>query len=160
MLASRVMIGKRCAIQEEPAFFRSFVFRLALSLMGGREAAEDLTQEVLLRLHRHRDKLLDAGDQYAWARRVTVRCGLNQLKRRKATEPLSESLTDSVRHSEDFAVREVLGKLSPDHRIILGLAIGRGLSYAEIANALGIPEGTVASRLNAAKQAFRKEWER
>jgi len=54
------------------------------------------------------------------------------------------------------AVRDALGALSPEHRTVLVLKELEGLSYAQIAETLGIQPGTVASRLHHARAALRK----
>jgi RNA polymerase sigma-70 factor, ECF subfamily len=62
--------------------------------------------------------------------------------------------------TESIAVRDALARLEPTDRAILSLSHFEGLSYAEISQALEIPAGTVASRLHAARDAFRREWNR
>ena len=57
-----------------------------------------------------------------------------------------------------MAVRHALSRLAPKDRALLALAHMEGLSYAELSDTLGIPSGTVGSRLHAAREAFRKEW--
>src|SRR5471032_1465185 len=133
---------------------REFVFRLALAICGEREGAEDVAQDVLLTLFKHKDKLSKVDNPQAWVRRVTVRCATRHLKRRRKTEPLGTGHQTRETAPDTIAVYEVLRTLAPDQRAILGMALHQGLSYREIAEAMDIPEGTVASRLSAAKSAF------
>ena len=81
-----------------------------------------------------------------------MRCATKYLKRRRSTGSLSESLQTQEISPDTLAVYEVLRKLTPEQRALLGMALNQGLSYREIGEALGIPEGTVASRLSAAKK--------
>jgi RNA polymerase sigma-70 factor (ECF subfamily) len=74
-------------------------------------------------------------------------------------DPVPENFRDTDSPVEMLAVFEVLKRLTPEHRALLGMAINQGLSYREISEALDIPEGTVASRLSAAKKAFQRKWE-
>ena len=143
----------------DPANYREFVFRCALAICGEPDGAEDVAQEVLLTLFRTRRRLAQVDNPAAWVRRITVRCATKHLQRRKASDPLPESLTAAGCSSDSIAVYEILKSLPPDQRALLGMALNQGLSYQEIAEALGIPEGTVASRLNAAKKAFQRKWE-
>jgi RNA polymerase sigma-70 factor (ECF subfamily) len=150
---------KAAAPAEETADYREFVFRLALAICGEREGAEDVAQDVLVTLFKHRQKVAAADSPQAWVRRVTVRCAVRYLRRRKVTEPLSSGHPSHEMTPDAVAVYDVLRKLEPDQRAILGMALHQGLSYREIAEAMEIPEGTVASRLSAAKKAFQKRWE-
>lgn len=150
---------KAVTATSEEVDYREFVFRLALAICGEREGAEDVSQDVLLTLFKHTGKLAKVDNPQAWVRRVTVRCATRYLKRSRKTEPLDSGHQARETASETLAVYEVLRKLPPDQRAILGMALHQGLSYREIAEAMDIPEGTVASRLNAAKAAFQKRWE-
>jgi len=153
------LLRKSAFVTLEEADYREFVFRLALAICGEREGAEDVAQDVLLTLYRHKGKLQAADNPQAWIRRVTVRSATRALKRRRPTEPLSDALQGQERTAESLEVLEILRRLEPEQRAILGLALNQGLSYREIGEAMGIPEGTVASRLSAAKKAFQRKWE-
>ncbi|HEY3779684.1 MAG TPA: sigma-70 family RNA polymerase sigma factor [Fimbriimonadaceae bacterium] len=149
--------AKAWAHQAEAADYRELVFRLALAITGERESAEDITQEVLIKLHN--SKVGKIENPIAWARRVTVRHALHHLKRKRPISEIPETLPVQENTQEAVLVQSVLRSLDPEQRAILGMAIGQGLSYSEIAEALSIPEGTVGSRLNAAKKEFQKRWE-
>lgn len=132
---------------------REGLYRLALSITGRPDLAEDAAQEALLRGLKHRSKLEDPGK---WLRVVVARRALTLLKGSRAQEVL---LVASARRPEEaIAVAQTLSKLSAEHRTLLALSLGEGWTYDEIAEALRIPAGTVASRLHAAKEAFRKHW--
>jgi RNA polymerase sigma-70 factor, ECF subfamily len=140
--------------------YRTEVFRLALSIVGDPNQAEDVTQEALVRCLKAKTRFLAAEDQAAWVRKVTVRCALTALKKRRGDLSLDPEASGESRLHLNLEVRDTLARLTPEQRTILALAHGEGLSYPEISDALGIPEGTVASRLNAARAAFREEWNR
>jgi len=144
----------------DPADYREFVFRCALAICGEPESAEDVSQEVLLIVLKSAGKIAKLDSPLAWIRRVTVRCATRHLKRHRPVVAVREAVENPDSASEALAVYETLRRLSPEDRALLGMALHQGLSYREIGDALGIPEGTVASRLNAAKKAFQKEWER
>ena len=121
--------------------------------------AEDVVQEALIRAFKGWDQLALAERQSAWVRRIVVRCALTALQRRQDAAPLPDDLPAAGNLEADLQVNQILQKMNIEHRALLGLAIGEGLSYSEIAEALDIPAGTVASRLHHAKLAFRKAWE-
>lgn len=140
--------------------WRVWGFRLALKITGCPDAAEDALQEALFRALRSRGSLRNPESGTAWFRRILVRCALGQVPARPvqpSEEPVAASAEADI--VEALHVRRTLSKLRPAHRAVLALAIGEGLSYAEIADAMGVREGTIASRLHAAKKAFRTLWE-
>ncbi len=133
--------------------YRELVFRVALAVTGRRDLAEDVTQETLLRGLKHQRKLEDPA---RWLKVVAAKRALTLLKQKPHAEIAERD--PATRPEESIAVAQTLAKLSPEHQTILALSISGGWSYEEIAEALGIPAGTVASRLHAAKEAFRKHW--
>ena len=81
------------------------------------------------------------------------------MRSRRPTTELQAEEAHSPDLDGQIQVARTLQRLKPDQRALLALALGEGLSYRETAAALSIPEGTVSSRLNTAKVAFRKLWE-
>ncbi len=150
---------ERCESACDPANYREFVFRCALAICGEPEGAEDIAQDVLLLLLRAKRKLAQVDSPSAWVRKVTVRSATRYLRRKRHSDPIPEGLQAIELSPERLAVFETLRKLEPEQRALLGMALNQGLSYREIAEALDIPEGTVASRLNAAKKAFQRKWD-
>jgi RNA polymerase sigma factor (sigma-70 family) len=139
--------------------YRDSSFRIAMRVLGNVDAAEDVAQEALIRAFKSWDRLASVDRQAAWVRKVVVRCALNALERTPRYSELPDMTPCSQDGEQSVMVQAVLDTLIPDQRLILGLSIGEGLSYQEIAEVLDIPTGTVASRLNTAKAAFRKAWE-
>ncbi len=95
----------------------------------------------------------------AWLNTIAVRQALTTLE--KAQRTRAASSIERVHHPEldlRLCVESTLDRLSPEHRTLLALCVGEGWSYAEVAEALEVPAGTVASRLHAAKEAFRRAW--
>lgn len=135
---------------------RPWAYRLALAVVGIAEVAEDVAQESIVRAWRSQGKLTQADDMRAWLRTVVVRQAITALKRRTFSEIPEVAAKDE---EPSMQVRAVLMTMPPETRALLALAYFEGLTYAELAEVLGIPEGTVASRLHAAKSAFRTEWE-
>jgi RNA polymerase sigma-70 factor (ECF subfamily) len=133
--------------------YREPVYRLALSITGRADLAEDVAQETLLRGLKHRAKL---DEPLTWLRVVAVRRAMSALKHASRTEPVPSRQAQEP--TEGLAVRQTLTALPIEQQTLLALSIGEGWSYAEIAEALQIPAGTVASRIHAAKEAFRKKW--
>jgi RNA polymerase sigma-70 factor (ECF subfamily) len=136
---------------------RPTILRVALAILGRRDLAEDVAQEVLLRASQHWTALHAMQSPEGWLRVVTVRRAMTVLTRSPKAGPLPEIAVEADR-TEALAVHQTLAKMDPNNRTILALAVGEQWSYEEIADALEIPIGTVGSRIHNAKKAFRLAW--
>ncbi len=119
--------------------------------------AEDLLQETFVQAARHESRLADAASPRAWlyavARNVTgsIRRRVLRLRRR----PLADDLPAPAEADADPRVeqmRRAIARIAPQLRETLELRLNADLSYAEIAEALDVPIGTVRSRLSHAVQ--------
>lgn len=138
---------------------RVWVCRLALKIVGTAEDAEDVAQKALVQAWRRRGDLQATERFHGWLRQIVVRSALNHLKSMKQTTALAEERAEVASGENAVLVRTTLARMNADQRALLALALGERLSYREIAEVLDVPEGTVSSRLNAAKAAFRNLWE-
>jgi RNA polymerase sigma-70 factor (ECF subfamily) len=149
------------------------VFRLLLRMLGSREEAEDVAQEAFLSLHRHGHRFRGEARFSTFVYRVAANAALNRrrtLGRSRTRErQLAErqaagtDLPVAPRDPEDAAVgselqaevQRALLDLPEDLRAATVLYDIEGVSYGEIAQVLGIPEGTVKSRIHRARRALR-----
>ncbi len=157
-LLSAASRGDEGALREILRRFRGMVVNLAYQMVGNLDDAEDIAQEAFLRMLRfaHRFK---GGSLKAWLCRLTVNLCLDHLKRRPKEEALNGSATaPSPDLDEAMAVRWALSKLPPHLRAVLILRELHQLEYAEIAEALRLPLGTVKSRLAEARRKFKEIW--
>jgi len=136
---------------------RPWAYRLALAIVIRSEIAEDVAQEALLRAFRSRRKLQHIDDMKAWLRRVVIRCSLD-ARPRKGESQLKDEQASPSQDLDNVLITQILAELNANERVVLALAYFEGFSYAEIGEVLDIPAGTVASRLNTAREAFRKQW--
>jgi RNA polymerase sigma-70 factor (ECF subfamily) len=130
----------------------------AYSLVGNHADAEDAVQEALWKGYRGLHGY-DRGRPFkGWWFAIVRNCCLDLIRHRRASPR-----TVSVEQAEQMAartaeavepLREALAQLTPLQQEILQLRYFGGCSYAELAEALAIPEGTVMSRLHAARQAL------
>jgi len=135
---------------------RPWLFRLALAITAHPDLAEDAAQEALFRATRSAGILRRADEPKAWLRKTTIRCALTALTKVRPVVAGDRAVANDP--TESLAVRETLARLETTDRVMLALAHFEELTYAEIAEAMEIPVGTVGSRLFAAREAFRKEW--
>ena len=148
------------AHKEFEAFFcehRDAALRLAHAISGDSDSANDAAQEAFIKILDRWKRVRAMETPEAFLKTTVVRCAIDLLRvRRRNVETKGEEHIET--DPNGIAIRHVLAKLKPDHQAILALSIGEGWSYDEIAAALRIPQGTVASRIHAAKEAFRREW--
>ena len=129
-------------------------------------AAWDVTQESWLGIIRGIVSLDDPARFPSWAFRIVTHKASDWLQQRKRTrQPATGELEDqpmgngSQRHETTIDLVSVLVRLPSESRSVLSLYYLEGFGIAEIASSLGIPEGTVKSRLHAARAAFKKLWQ-
>ena len=137
----------------------------AYSIVGNHADAEDAVQDALWKGYRGMHGYDRHRPFKGWWFAIVRNCCLDLLRERRAsprTVPLEEAHHLAARTAEATEpLREALDRLTPLQREILELRYFGGCTYAELAEALAIPEGTVMSRLHAARQAlaaaYRKE---
>jgi RNA polymerase sigma-70 factor (ECF subfamily) len=174
---------QRCAAGEESAFaelvgeHQRMVIQLAINLLGDRDEALDLSQEVFLRVFRTIHRFRGQSALRTWIYRIAVNQARNRhrfWRRRHRNDQVSldahvaahgDSLSggdlgpDRVLAQKELAERlqRALDHLPFDQRTAIVLREIDGLSYEEIAFSLGVAVGTVKSRLTRARLALRAE---
>lgn len=138
---------------------RARVLALCLHLLGDRAEAEDALQETFLAVLRSLNGFRGDANVSTWIYRIALRAALKRKARLRAhaTAPL-DAATNT--HAEDPRERieqraeltRALESLSAEHRVVLCLFAIEGLTHKEIAEILGVPEGTIWSRLHAARK--------
>ena len=128
------------------------------------ENAPDATQEALTAVFRRLTTLREPAAFHGWVRRIATHEAV-RVARKTTRSGVSVSIEPSdLPAPGDLAlaadVRDVLSRLSPEHRAVLVLRDLEGLDEREAAAQLSVPEGTVKSRLHRARESFRKAWNR
>ncbi len=152
------------------------VYGVLFRLVGTREEAEDLAQEVFVRLYRNPPELRDQPTLAPWLYRVATNLGYNALRkgsRESQRQQRVQRLADaeeaagldtvdperaSLVEEERLSVRRALSELSEREQACLVLRYS-GLSYAEVAAALGVQAGSVGTILARAEEHFRGVYE-
>jgi RNA polymerase sigma-70 factor, ECF subfamily len=134
------------------AFYRMHrpeIVRAVTATIGDADLAAEATDEAFARAYAHWRKVSSADNQPGWVYRVALNWSLDQLRRRKRgrlrTAAMAPQATDDPEPMPEVAA--ALERLSPDHRSVVVLRVWLDWSEAEVAAALGIPKGTVKSRL-------------
>ena len=166
----------RCQAGDEEAFatlfhkHKNLVYKTAYLMLGSADEAEDVLQEVFLQVHKSLSTFQPSKGAFTtWLHRITVNHCLNRRRKRHLSIlPLDDisrtSLTDHSpspegRLGEKEVVQQALSRLSEKLRTVVILRYYWDLSYAEVAQILNIPVGTVKSRLYLGLKTLRKKLE-
>jgi len=158
--------GPRTAFQAEALQHLDSVYRYAFALTRDRSEAEDLVQDTFLQALRHWDQFRPGTNARAWLFTICRNLFLRQRERRAREEPTEAAALDGLAAAaQAFAappdagralfdapelgdvIRRELDKLPAEYREVVELSDLQDQSYADIAQVLGVPLGTVKSRL-------------
>jgi len=169
VLVARVRDGDIDALGELYERYKTKVYRTATAITHDERMAEDILQEVFLRVNRYADSFDQTQPFEPWIYRITVNLSYswtNKAKRwvnffQNAIERLkAPSKRDPERVTESREQRELLRRaidaLPNSHRVVIILYYLEGLSVNEVAYALGVPGGTVKSRLYYAREKLKE----
>lgn len=176
-LVARCLAGDELACGELVSTHQRMVYALALNLLGDRDEALDLSQEVFLRVFRTLSGFRGQSALRTWIYRIAINQARNRIRwwrRRHRGEQVSldehlttfgdleskqDILPDRLLASKETAAKiwQALARLPFDQRTALILREVDGLRYEEIAFTLDIAVGTVKSRLTRARQALRAD---
>lgn len=156
-LMARVAGGDRSAFTTLMRRHEDLVFAVCLRVLGDREAALDVTQDVFLTVFRKADRYRGDAAVTTWLYRVAMNACYDHLRkrRRRPAEPLPEhhdpadATADAAFTSVELrpSVEAALAGIPADFRAAVVLSDIHGLGIAEIAGILGVAEGTVKSRV-------------
>jgi RNA polymerase sigma factor (sigma-70 family) len=125
------------------------------------DRGDDALQETMIAVMRHIGSVRDPAAIRGWARQIAVREAMRQAARTEPI-PLDPAVLEGTRGGSQTEtavdVRDALSSMSPDQRAVLVLQHFEGLTEEEMAEVLGVAAGTVKSRLNRARTAFRTRW--
>lgn len=143
---------------------RPSLYKIAWSWCHQAELADDLVQETYIKALKSRSQLQDIKKLKPWLTRILVNVHIDYLRTRRDQIPLEDkhvlNLDDPTmvmgREDNIQRVRDAISKLNDEHRKVVTLIDLEEFSYAEVAEILDIPVGTVMSRLNRARIKLRE----
>ena len=172
-LIERLRAGEPQAFEALVRAYQHRVFGVALRMLGRRADAEDVAQEVFLRVHRAIGEFRGEARLSTWLYGIASNLCLNRLasadhRRTRPDEdaimlapsPAADAAAVAERSEVEAALRQAIAELPDERRIVVVLRDIEGLSYDEIAQALGLEPGTVRSRLHRARLDLKSKMER
>jgi len=173
LFLERLRAGDAQAFEELVASHQHRVFGVALRMLGSAAEAEEIAQEAFLRAHRSLPEFRGDAKLSTWLYAIVSRLCLNRLASgdRKAVRHGEEILlrvadprggpdAGAERGELEAALHRAIAELSEERRVVVILRDLEGLSYEDIAVALGIELGTVRSRLHRARLDLKDKLER
>jgi RNA polymerase sigma-70 factor (ECF subfamily) len=170
-LIVRAKKGDMNAFESLVRKYQKAVYLLCHRITGAHQTADDLSQETFLKAYLALPHFINGHDFYPWIRKIALNNCFNHLKKWKRELPLNEeekfagsghlsapleSPPDAAQRVEmERKFREAFKTLPPDQKLIFSLRAFESLSYADIAETLRIPLGTVMSRLNRARKKLK-----
>ena len=167
-LIDRSATGDQEAFRQLVLRHHRLVLNVGFRAVGELSAAEDIAQEVFVKVYRALPGYRHDKPFTHWLHRVAANAVTDALRKRKPVLSLdalervplaagSDPQDVAARHDLQCAVRDAIAALPPHYRDTVALQVFAELSYDEIAHTLDIPLGTVMSRLNAAKRILREQ---
>ncbi len=172
ILIGRAKMGDTAAYESLVRRYQHGIYRLCLGMTGTHPSADDLAQETFVKAYFALNSFKEGTHFHAWLRRIAVNASLNYLKVRRREEPLGDRPGDYpgavfssvslspheelLRNDTGRAVDKALQALPSKLRAVFVLHAIESLKYEEIARTLGIPKGTVMSRLNRARHKLQR----
>ncbi len=170
-LVANCLAGEVGAWDELHARYRRKVFNIAYQFVGKFDEAEDLSQEIFLKVFRALDRFDAEGNFQQWLIRISKNHSIDHYRRRRKDRELlldgslqlemTPSKTRSPYRTLELNERaemfkRALSRLPPILKTCLTMRELEGLSYQEIATRLDVPEGTVKSRINRARSEMNR----
>lgn len=177
-LVRRIRRGDHAAFRALVRHYQNPIYALCLRMLGSREDAEDVAQEVFLTIHRSVHTWRGESRFYTWLYRVATNHCKNKIKYLSVRNFHRAEDLDSTAYSEHLAanpnksaanpeqvvagrrlealINRELANLEPEHRVLIILRDFQGLAYQDIIEITGLTEGTLKSRLHRARVALKR----
>jgi RNA polymerase sigma-70 factor (ECF subfamily) len=154
------MRGERKMQQELYQRFAPKMYGVCLRYAGSAEEAEDVLQEGFIKVFNKIGSFRGDGSFEGWIRRIFVNTAIEHYRKKIYLQPITEYEEDTIEGKylsvldkmEEKDIIQLVQQLSPGYRTVFNMYVIEGYSHKQIAEALGISEGTSKSQLSRAKQ--------
>ena len=135
------------------------MYAVCLRYAGNAEEAEDILQEGFIKVFKKLNSFRSEGSFEGWIRRIFVNTAIEHFRRKRYLMPVTEKEENTIEGKylsvlDDLAARDIMAlvqDLSPGYRTVFNLYVVEGYTHKEIADMMGISEGTSKSQLSRAK---------
>jgi len=166
-LLNRARSGDMAAFERIVKRYEPRVAATVVGMLGQCQAADDVGQEVFIRLYKYMHNFNQEASLGTYLTRIAINLSLNELTRRKRRLRFFKSGDEDAKdiaftpdeasytNENQRLVHAALGKLAPEFRSVIVLRLLEGYSTIETANILSVPQGTVLSRLSRAQKKLK-----
>lgn len=156
--------GDRAAQRELYNRFAPKMYGVCLRYAANAEEAEDILQEGFIKVFRKIGSFRGEGSFEGWVRRIFVNTAIEHYRKKVYLQPITEHEEDTVEGNllsvlDNLAERDIINlvqQLSPGYRTVFNMYVVEGYTHKQIAEQLGISEGTSKSQLSRAKQILQE----
>lgn len=135
------------------------MYAVCLRYAGNAEEAEDILQEGFIKVFKKLDSFRSEGSFEGWVRRIFVNTAIEHFRRKRYLMPVTEKEENTIEGKyisvlDELAEKDILAlvqELSPGYRTVFNMYVVEGYTHKEVADMLGISEGTSKSQLSRAK---------
>ena len=144
--------------------FASKMYGVCLRYVANTDDANDILQEGFIKVYKNLDKFRREGSFEGWVRRIFVNTAIEQFRKKVKLYNVDEVQENTIEDKELTAldllatkdIINIVNELSPGYKAVFNLHVIEGFSHKEIAEVLGITEGTSKSQLARAKGVLKK----
>jgi RNA polymerase sigma-70 factor (ECF subfamily) len=145
--------------------FMQKMFLVCLQYCNNREEAEEVLQEGFMKVFEFLHQFKHEGSLEGWMRKIMVHCALRKYRSKRMMRPVVDISTTEIVGSDHDEILSIMGtkelvnmiqKLPPAYRMVFNLFVFEDMKHREIAELLGITEGTSKSNLSAARFLLQK----
>ena len=139
--------------------FSPRMYAVCLRYAGNAEEAEDILQEGFIKIYKKLDSFRGEGSFEGWIRRIFVNTAIEHFRKKRYLQTVSEKEENTIEGNDisvldKMAAKDIIAlikELSPGYRTVFNMYVVEGYTHKEIADMLGISEGTSKSQLSRAK---------
>ncbi|MEI2738263.1 MAG: RNA polymerase sigma factor [Chitinophagaceae bacterium] len=151
--------GNRRMQEELYRRFSPRMYAVCLRYAGNAEEAEDILQEGFIKVFKKLDSFRSEGSFEGWVRRIFVNTAIEHFRRKRYLMPVTEKEENTIEGKytsvlDELGAKDIMAliqELSPGYRTVFNMYVVEGYTHKEIADMLGISEGTSKSQLSRAK---------